>query len=140
MTNDEIIELANDWFDSIEKISTREDISNEDKLLRIEATCQRCKNFLNKRPDRHQSEETAPSLNNPTCFSSERMANVDKEIGEIDEYTVMYTEDCRTICDKCCLADTCQQEGFCKCDAYRVEHGLDFEGDIYFIKKNSIIG
>lgn len=49
MTNEEIIELAKTWFDSIEVISTREDISNEDKLLRIEATCKRCKNFLDKR-------------------------------------------------------------------------------------------
>lgn len=63
------------------------------------------------------------------------MANVDKEIGKIDEYTVMYTEDYLTICDKCCLAKACPQEGFCKCDAYRFGRDLDFEGDIYFIKK-----
>lgn len=49
MANEEIIELASDWFDSIAKITTRRDISDDDKLLRIEATCKRCKNFLDKR-------------------------------------------------------------------------------------------
>lgn len=57
MTNEEIIELAKTWFDSIEVISAREDISNEDKLLRIEATCKRCKNFLDKRKQKDNSEE-----------------------------------------------------------------------------------
>lgn len=49
MTNEDIIELTKTWFDNIESICTRKDISDEDKLLRIEATCQRCKNFLNDR-------------------------------------------------------------------------------------------
>lgn len=56
MTNDEIIELAKTWLNTIEEISTRKDISDEDKLLRIEATCKRCKNFLDKRKQKDNSK------------------------------------------------------------------------------------
>lgn len=63
------------------------------------------------------------------------MAYKDKEIGKINEYVVMYTEDYDTICDKCCFAKMCPQEGFCKCDAYRSGFDLDVEGDIYFVKQ-----
>lgn len=59
----------------------------------------------------------------------------DKEIGKFREYTVMYTEDYNTICDKCCLADCCLKEEFCMCDSYRWSHDIDLEGDIYFTKQ-----
>lgn len=59
------------------------------------------------------------------------MAYTDKEIGKIDEYTIMHTEDYQTVCDKCCFGKICLKEEFCKCDSYSLGHNRD----IYFIKK-----
>lgn len=61
----------------------------------------------------------------------------DKVIGNVDAYTVMYTEDYNTICSKCCISNVCQQEGYCKCDDYRDKNEISLEGDIYFIYKTS---
>lgn len=42
------IELLSSWFDSIEEFSTREDLSDEEKLFKIKLYCLRSKGFLKK--------------------------------------------------------------------------------------------
>ena len=68
-------------------------------------------------------------------MSNEQNESIDINIGNIDGYTVMYTEDYNTICSKCCLSKACPQEGYCMCDDYRTSNELNLEGDIYFIKE-----
>lgn len=46
----------------------------------------------------------------------------------------VYTEDYDTMCDKCYLNNVCPKEGYCACDKYREDMGLNVEGDFYFVK------
>lgn len=67
----------------------------------------------------------------------DRKGKDDMQIGTFDGYTVMYTEDYSTICGKCCIANACTQEGFCKCDEFRRNENISLEGDVYFVNDES---